>query len=145
MYEFLDYQVRDVMSKPVTVEPDTTLAEVERTLEATGFNGLPIVSDRGELLGWVTSLDLLQAFRFTPDSILPHYDDIMSQPVSGVMSREPETIAPRMPLTRLLERMVTSRNKSFPVVDPGEGLVGVVSRDDVMRALRKAHAGYKPA
>jgi CBS domain-containing protein len=63
------------------------------------------------------------------------------------MRREPKTVSPLMPLTRLLERMVVTRNKSFPVVDPREkhSLVGVVAREDVMRALRKAHSGEKPA
>ena len=70
MYEFLDYEVRDVMSKPTTVAPDATLAEVEQILERNGFNGLPVVAD-GALVGFVTSLDLLEAFRFTPDASTP--------------------------------------------------------------------------
>jgi CBS domain-containing protein len=146
MYEFLDYQVCDVMSNATTVGPDTTLAEVEQLLEKTGFNGVPVVRD-GELIGFVTSLDLLTAFRFGTESILPHYDDIMRRPVSSVMQPDPATVSPKMPLTRLLERMVATRNKSFPVVDPrdGGGLVGIVAREDLMSALRRAQAGERPA
>ena len=59
MYEFLQYEVRDVMSKPTTVGPDATLAEVEQLLETSGFNGVPVVSDGNKLVGFVTSLDLL--------------------------------------------------------------------------------------
>ena len=145
MYEFLDYQVRDVMSKATTVGPDTTLAEVEQLLEKTGFNGVPVVRDGG-LIGFVTSLDLLTAFRFGTDSILPHYDDIMRRPVSSVMQQDPATVNPKMPLTRLLERMVETRNKSFPVVDPRDGraLLGIIAREDVMRALRRAQSGRRP-
>jgi CBS domain-containing protein len=147
MYEFLDYRVCDVMSKPTTVGPDATLAEVEQLLEKTGFNGVPVVSDpRTTIVGFVTSLDLLKAFRFTPESILPPYDEIMRRPVSTVMVNEPHTVSPQMPLTRLLEKMVKLRSKSFPVVDPrtGDGLVGVVAREDVMRALRQAQSGQRP-
>jgi CBS domain-containing protein len=144
VYEFLDYVASDAMSKPTTVGPDTPLAEVERILERTGFNGLPVVSD-GALVGFVTSLDLLAAFRFTPDAILPPYDEIVGRPVSSVMQREPEVVQPRTPLTRVLEKMVATRNKSFPVVDPkGNRLVGVVAREDVMRALRRATGGERP-
>lgn len=144
MYEFLDYLVSDVMSKPTTVGPDTTLAEVEQILEQSGFNGLPVVAD-GALVGFVTSLDLLAAFRFSPDAILPPYEEIMRRPVSSVMVREPAIVQPRTRLTRLLEKMVATRNKSFPVVDPrGEQLVGVVAREDVMQALRRADAGEVP-
>ena len=98
MYEFLDFQVRDVASEPVVVKPGATLAEVEALFEKHGFNGLPVVDDEGALLGWVTSLDLLAAFRFTADSTLPPYEQIMQRPVSDVMSREPQTVTPRAPL-----------------------------------------------
>jgi CBS domain-containing protein len=40
------------MSKPTTVGPDITLAEVERILERTGFNGLPVVQGDA-LVGFV--------------------------------------------------------------------------------------------
>ena len=144
MYEFLDYVVSDVMSKPTAIGPDATLAEMEQTLERTGFNGLPVVSE-GALVGFVTSLDLLEAFRFTPDAIIPPYDEIMRRPVSSVMAREPAVVQPRTRLTRVLEKMITTRNKSFPVVDPnGSSLVGIVAREDVMRALRRARAGERP-
>jgi CBS domain-containing protein len=145
VYEFLDYLVSDVMSKPTVVGPDATLAEVERILEQTGFNGLPVVSS-GVLVGFVTSLDLLDAFRFTPDAILPPYDEIMRRSVSSVMVQEPSVVQPRTRLTRVLEKMIATRNKSFPVVDPkGDRLVGVVAREDVMRALRRAGAGERPS
>jgi len=145
MYEFLEYEVRDVMSKPTVVGPGATLAEVEELLEKTGFNGVPVVGDGSTLVGFVTSLDLLDAFRFGTESILPQYDDTMRKPVSDVMQQTPDTVNPRTRLTRVLERMVETRNKSFPVVDPRDGgLVGIVAREDVMRALRRARAGERP-
>jgi CBS domain-containing protein len=143
MYEFLDFQVQDVMSKPVAVAPDATLAEVERLLEENEWNGLPVVA-HGKLVGFVTSLDLLAAFDFGPDSLLPPYDQIMLRHVATVMTRQPETVTPRTPLTRVLTKLVQTRNKSFAVVDPDDRLVGVVSREDVMRALRRAGAGESP-
>lgn len=144
MYEFLDYRAGDVMSEPVTVGPGTALGEAARILEERGFNGLPVVAD-GDLVGFVTSLDLLEAFAFTPDSILPPYDEIMRRPVSSVMARQPVTVQPRTPLTRVIQKMIETRNKSFPVVDPDDRLVGIVAREDVMQALRRAQAGLRPA
>jgi CBS domain-containing protein len=143
MYEFLDYVVSDVMAKPVAVGPDATLAEVEQILEQTGFNGLPVVS-AGALVGFVTSLDLLGAFRFTTDAMLPPYEEIMRTPVAGVMVQEPAVVQPRTRLTRVLGKMVATRNKSFPVIDAQGELVGVVAREDVMQALRRAGAGERP-
>jgi CBS domain-containing protein len=144
VYEFLGYQVQDVMSSPVSVPPEASLAEAERVLEAHGFNALPVVTRDGLLVGVVTSLDLLKAFRFTAESILPPYDEIMRRTVESVMTREPVTVRPRTPLTRVLEKLVATRDKSFPVVDEDHRLVGMVAREDVMRALRRADAGERP-
>ncbi|MCP5065204.1 MAG: CBS domain-containing protein [bacterium] len=141
MYEFLDYRVLDVMtSDPVTVSPDTVLAEVEKILEEKGWNGLPVVEEGGRLQGFVTQLDLLGAFRFGQESTLPAYEQIMARPVSEVMIREVTTVTPRMPLTRALERMLEQRRKSFPVVEDHQ-LVGIISRRDLLGALRRAVKG----
>lgn len=143
MYEFLDYQVRDVMSPATVIEPQTTLAETERILEGRGFNCLPVIDPQGRLVGVVSTLDLLKAFAFSDESMLPPYHEIMRQPVETVMSRDPQTVPPRQPLTRALQKMIDTRNKSFPVVEEGK-VVGVVAREDVMRALRRADAGERP-
>ena len=144
MYEFLDYRVEDVMSRPVTVASDATLAEVERILEERGFNALPVVDAKGRLVGVVTTMDLLKAFTFPEDTILPPYHEIMKRPVASVMSRDPQTVCARTPLTRVLQKIVDSRNKSFPVLDD-DRVIGVVSREDVMLALRRADEGKKPS
>ena len=143
MYEFMNYQVRDVMSPPVSIGPEASLGEAERVLEKNGFNALPVVDADDRLIGFVTTLDLLKAFAFNDESILPSYDDIMRRPVVGIMSRCPTTVPPRQPLTRTLQKMIDSRNKSFPVVVDGR-LVGIVAREDLMRALRRADAGERP-
>jgi CBS domain-containing protein len=144
MYEFLSYCVQDVMSRPVVVVGEkASLAEVEQVLEKNRFNALPVVDTRGKLIGLVTTLDLLKAFALGEESIIPPYGEIMRRPVTDVMSRDPMTVPPRQPLTRLLEKMLETRNKSFPVVDDGR-LVGVVAREDVMRALRRADVGELP-
>jgi CBS domain-containing protein len=143
MYEFLDYQVQDVMSQPVTVSAEATLAEIEELLEKNRFNTLPVVDATGVLVGLVTSLDLLKAFDFSEDTILPPFDQVMQRVVSDVMQREVQTVTPRTPLHRVLRKIVETRNKSFPVVED-DHLVGVVAREDVMLALRRGSEGLKP-
>ncbi len=125
------------MSVPVTIGPEMSLAEAEDILERRGFNTLPVVCESGELIGVVSSLDLLKAFRFGPDSLFPAYDRIMTRPVGQIMSRDPLTVRPLTPLTRVLQKMTDTRSKSFPVVE-GARVVGVIAREDVMRALRAA-------
>jgi CBS domain-containing protein len=142
-YEFLEWRVEDVMSKPLCIAPGTSLAEAERLLEQHGYNALPVVDARGALEGVVTSIDLLRAFDFNEDTILPDYEKVMQRPVGSVMTRDALTVTPRAPLTRVLRKLVDTRNKSFPVVDDGL-VVGVIAREDVMQALRRAGAGERP-
>jgi CBS domain-containing protein len=66
----------------------------------------------------------------------------MAQPVKTVLTPDPVTIDPDLPLSRLLQQLVEMRVKSFPVVDEGR-LVGIVSREDVLRALRRATSGQE--
>jgi CBS domain-containing protein len=144
MYEFLDYRVEDVMVSPaITVAPGATLSEAEALFDAHDFNGLPVVDAAGRLIGIVTKLDLLKAFRFTDDHMFPPYESIMGRPVGSVMTRDVLTVTPRAPLTRVLEKMIDAGTKSFPVVDE-ERVVGMVAREDLIRGLRRAVAGEKP-
>lgn len=143
MYEFLDYRVQDVMSRPFTVRSGASLASVEKTLESRGFNGLPVVDGDQRLVGWVTSLDLLRAFDFAEDEILPSFERVMEGSVDSVMQRDVMSVCPRTPLTRVLAKIIDTRNRSFPVVD-GDHVVGVVARVDVMHALRTGTSGQRP-
>ena len=142
MYEFLDWSVQDVMSRPVTIGPEATLAEAERLLEKHRFNALPVVDSAERLLGIITSLDLLRAFDFSEDVILPAYAEVMKRSVSEILTVDVQTVTPRTPLSRVLQKIVDTRNKSFPVLD-GDRLVGMVARQDVMLALRQGAAGHK--
>lgn len=138
MYGFLDYRVEDVMCDPVTVTPDDAIGKAEMLLEKHGFNALPVIDSERRVVGWVTSLDLLRAFDFAEDTILPRFDDVLSRPVGPVMSRDVYTVRPRTPLTRVIAKLVDTRSKSFPVLDDDDRLVGIVAREDVMGALRRA-------
>jgi CBS domain-containing protein len=145
MYEFLDYRVCDAMTRdPITIGPEASLAEAETLLEQHEFNSLPVVGPARELLGVVTKLDLLRAFRFTDLHMFPPYEEIMARPVREVMITDLNTVTPRTPLTRVLETLVRLRTKSLPVVEDG-AVVGMIAREDVLQALRRAVAGERPS
>jgi len=143
VYEFLDFRVCDAMTRdPVQVGPAASLAEAEALFEKHGFNALPVVAPGGELLGVVTQLDLLRAFRFTDDHMFPPYEQVMAGPVRQVMTTDATTVTPRTPLTRVLETLVRTRMKSVPVVEDGR-VVGMIAREDLLAALRRAVAGER--
>ena len=123
---------------PVTIAPDATLREAEALFHTHDFNALPVM-DGETFVGWLTKLDVLGAFRFSDESIFPQYEQLMERPVRSAMTplRELVRVNSRTPLSRVLEKMVTARAKSLPVVD-GDDLVGVIAREDLLAALRRA-------
>ena len=143
MYEFLHYQVRDAMTPdPITIHSDTRLREVEELFEAHDFNGVPVVDPHRRLLGILTKFDLLKAFCFDAHAMVPRYDEIMEQTAETVMTRDPVCVSPQLPLSRLLQKLVEMRAKSLPVVDDGR-LVGIISREDVLKVLRRATVAHE--
>lgn len=136
LQKFLAMQTKDVMTKLVlTVSRHVTLRELEHLLETHDFNGFPVVEGH-RLLGIVTKFDFLKNFVFTPSTVFPHYDDLMKRTVEEIMTRNVCTVHPTTPLTRVLQMMVETRDKSLPVVDDKNRLVGIISRGDTVRALR---------
>ena len=137
MFEFVECRVADVMTTEViTLRPESTLREAEQVIEQRQINGCPVVDATGAVVGLLTAFDVLSAFRFESHAMMPRYDDLMAQSVATVMNRSPVTVTPELPLTRVLERMLALRNSGFPVVDGGR-LVGMVTRQDLVRALRR--------
>lgn len=140
MQRFFDYSVADFMTRdPITIDPEAKLMEAERLLESHDFNCLPVVDDEERLIGVVSKLDLLRAFIFTARTMIPPYEEIMRQQVRELMVEEPRVVTPDLPLTRVLQLMVETRIKSLPVVSEGQ-LHGMISREDVLRALRTGAA-----
>ena len=66
------------------------------------------------------------------------YDELMRRPVAEMMTEAVVHVGPTTYLTRVLELMVSHTTRSLPVLSFDQRLVGIISREDVMRALREA-------
>jgi CBS-domain-containing membrane protein len=138
MYRFIECTASQYMTAAVrTVMRQTTKRELEDLFETHDFNGFPVLEE-GRMLGIVTKFDFLRAFAFTTGQMVPHYDELMRRTVADVMTEAVVHVEPSAPLTRVLQLMVGVKARSFPVIGPGHQLVGMISREDVMRALRDA-------
>ena len=137
MYRFLEWRVADYMTRVVvTVAPDTPVRDLERQFVQHDFNGFPALQS-GTLVGMVTKYDILKAFIFTPQTVVPCYEELSRRTAAEIMTREVITFSPEAPLTRVLQTLVDSRVKSFPVIESGR-LVGIIAREDIVRALHNA-------
>jgi CBS domain-containing protein len=136
IYRFLECKAGEYMTSPVhTVTRKVTMRELEGLFEKHDFNSFPVVEEE-KLMGIVTKFDFLRAFAFTTSQVVPHFDELMNRTVAGVMTEAVVHVEPTAPLTRVLHLMVELKSRSFPVMASGNKLLGMISREDVMRALR---------
>lgn len=137
MYRFLECTVGQYMTRQVkTVTRQTTLQELEALFAKHDFNAFPVMEGQ-TMVGLVTKFDFLKAFAFTTRQLLPHYDELMSKTVDEVMTEAVVHVEPAAPLTRTLQLMINLKARSFPVLAPDGHLVGVIAREDIMRALKE--------
>jgi tRNA nucleotidyltransferase (CCA-adding enzyme) len=115
---------RDVMSTPArTVEPESTVREAMTLCQRHGQSGVFVVSG-GRLVGGVSREDL--------DKAIGH--DLAHAPVRGIMSSNVVSAREDASLAEL-RTLVTSAEDGRVAVLRDDGLVGVVSRADLLRAL----------
>ncbi|NJO35317.1 MAG: CBS domain-containing protein [Rhodospirillales bacterium] len=138
MYRFLELRADQYMTRTVqTVRSSTSLRELDGLFRCHDFNAFPVV-ENAQLIGLVTKFDFLKAFVFTTSELVPRYDELMRKRVGEIMTKKVVPAEPHAPLTRVLQMMVDLKSKSFPVVAEGQSLVGIIAREDIMRALQDA-------
>jgi CBS domain-containing protein len=135
LYRFLEANVASYMTRKVkTVGRDVTMRELEELFERDDYNAFPVEED-SHVVGIVTKYDFLKCFAFHPSHMLPRCDDLMNKTVGDVMSPDFIYVHGEIKLTRVLQLMVDHQTRSIPVVDDNRKLLGIISREDIMRAL----------
>jgi len=141
----------ELMSQPiVTVGPETSLAEVARTMVDYRIGGVPVVDPQGKLRGIVTETDFAAKERGMPFSILL-LSQVFSEPVPGeaiervhrearttaakeIMITEVITATEDTPVDDVARLMLRYDIDHIPVVRDG-ALVGIISRHDFLRMV----------
>jgi CBS domain-containing protein len=141
MFRFLESTAAQYMTPAVkSVTRQCSMGELESLFAQHDFDAFPVVED-GKLLGIVTKFDFLRTFAFTTGQLVPGYDALMKRTVGDMMTEGVVHVEPAAPLTRVLQLMVSLKIRSFPVLGPDRQLLGMISRGDVMRALKQATQG----
>jgi acetoin utilization protein AcuB len=125
-----DWMVPD----PVTVGPRATVAEAEAVLEARRIRHLPVL-EGDRLVGLITDRDVRLASMPRPRKEPNHPDALLQLiRVEQVMTRDPATASPDMPIAEAARRMLEHRYGGLPVVKDGR-LVGIITQGDLLKAL----------
>lgn len=140
--------VRDRMSSPaVTITPDTPLQDALELMHEHQFRRLPVVDDKGELVGIVSERDLLYASP-PPSTLLSglELNDLLAGLATrDIMTRDVLTTTPDTFVEDAARLMVEKKIGGLPVVDEDGQVVGVITETDVFRAFIElysaGHAG----
>jgi CBS domain-containing protein len=139
-------RVRDVMHVPAASVPgDMPFLDVAHTLARERVNALPVVDAEDHVIGVVSESDLLakaavmaEPRRHGPVGRLwQHrlYDKSHGDTAATLMTFPPVTVHPSERVSDAAWTAAHARLKRLPVTDFQGRLVGVVSRQDLLRAL----------
>ena len=121
-----DMNAHDVMSVNIVAAKDNATAiEIATRLVLGPFNGLPIIDDQGKVTGIITTIDLLQAIKEGKN-----LDDMSA---GDLMTRSPAVIYQDTTTTEMIDIMYRKRIDMLPVVEDDYRLIGIVSRQDILR------------
>ncbi|WP_271411010.1 CBS domain-containing protein [Pseudomonas sp. Q1-7] len=123
-------KVRDYMTHhQVTFRSDTDLfLAIGRLLEHR-INGAPVVDSQGHLIGMLSEADCLRGILSGA-----YYEEIGGS-VANYMSTPLESVNPDVDIIDVCQRFLRENLEQLPVVESG-ALVGVISRRDVLRAVK---------
>lgn len=142
-------RARDIMTTSVvTVSPDTTVRDIARTLIERRISALPVVDSAGRVVGIVSEGDLLHRAEnrterrrswwlelvSTTEDLATDYVKSHGLMAKDVMSWPVISADPDMSLAELATLLDRYRIKRVPVLHNG-GLIGIVSRADLLRGL----------
>ena len=118
-----------IVSEPVTVSPDLTLAALAEMVKKNGFAGYPVVDAENNLIGIITGRDT----RFVKD---------LSKTVSQLMTKKEDLVTVREGASRetILELMHKNRVEKVLVVDDAFKLKGMITVKDFQKAEQKPNA-----
>lgn len=144
----------DVMSvNLVTIRSDATVRQAVGLMLERRLSGLPVVDADNDLVGIVTEGDLLHRTEIGTERRRPRWLEFLlgsgvmaedyvaanARHVSEIMTRDVVTAASDAALPALVELMDRHRIKRIPIVQDRK-LIGIVSRADLLRALKGALA-----
>jgi IMP dehydrogenase len=113
---------------PITLGPDRTIREAANLMSRFKISGVPIVDDRGRLLGIITNRDL-------------QFERQLDRPVQAAMTRENLITAPLGTTLEEAESILGEhRIEKLPVVDERGILKGLITVKDIIKRQQFPHA-----
>ncbi|WP_305043123.1 sulfate reduction electron transfer complex DsrMKJOP subunit DsrP [Geoalkalibacter sp.] len=145
---------RDVMSaNPITVRPDTNIAEARAIMSYSGSGGLPVVDEQNRVVGMLSESDLIfheihqepQLVERFKHLLLPKFrrKNFPGEQVAEIMSSPAITAREDAPVLELSQMLLENNIKRIVIVDALDQPVGIVSRGDIVRTFGTGFGGLQ--
>ncbi|MGQ9783180.1 MAG: CBS domain-containing protein [Armatimonadota bacterium] len=134
----------------ITVKTDTPVTEIAKLMATNGISGVPVLDYEGRLVGIVTENDLLLNLAkskshprlalfglwIIPDDVVENaYKDARNKVVAAdVMTKNVVTFSEDDSIEKIAAEMVKRGINRVPIMRDCK-LVGIVSREDILRAI----------
>ena len=135
-----DYILKDISS----VNENSTLRRVIRTMRLQRLTALPVVSILGDYIGCITEQDILDAaipnymksiyntsFMADLDQITSHLQGILDQKAITLIDEKYPWVSPSDSMSYAADLLYRSKGTILPVVD-GKTLVGLISSIEIL-------------
>jgi CBS domain-containing protein len=136
----------------VSVKPGDEIPSIAAVLAKHGISAAPVVDDNGKLLGIVSEGDLMRPFcgktmaRRTwwldllaeGERLAPEFLDYISadhHSAADLMTKNVITAEETTPIPEIADLLMAHKIKRVPILKEGR-VVGIVSRADIVRAIR---------
>lgn len=129
--------VKERMTQPViTALPEMPIQEALNLMREKGIRRLPVVSDRGRLVGIVSDRDLLHASPSDATSLsIWELNYLLSQvTLKEIMTKDVITVSEDTHVEDVARMMVDNKVGGIPVVSNGD-VVGIITETDLFKAL----------
>jgi len=118
---------KDIMNRIVTAaKPNTIGRDLAVKLLSGMYSGLPVVDNKGKVIGVVSEFDLLKALRDGKSLEQVKAEDIMS--------KNPVCVKEETPVEEII-KLMTDRNIIRVPVIRNDMLVGIISRCDILNSF----------
>lgn len=119
---------------PITITPDITVPEAQAIMRREKIKRLPVLDNKGKLVGIVTTLDLIHASP-SPATSLDIYElhYLLSKlKVEKVMTRNVITVDEDLPIEETARIMADNGISGLPVMR-GNVLIGIITETDLFK------------
>ena len=118
--------LRNKGNRVATIRPEATVADAVDMLNRERIGALVVSEDGARVDGILSERDIVMALG-------DHGGDLMSRPITAIMTRNVITCEPSDSVGELMAEMTNRRIRHFPVVSGGR-LCGIVSIGDLVKS-----------